>query len=74
MEAEERTPQSQEVTGESEPLFPILSMQQDSLQHLTAISIPQIIKSLSESRAANTCYLKKKQKKPPKTPSSWWEF
>lgn len=49
MEAEERIWQPQEITRKFEQLFPILSTQHNSLQHLTTIIIPQIIKSLSES-------------------------
>lgn len=55
MEAEERTGQPQEITRKFEQLFPLLSMQHNSLQHLTTIIIPQIIKSLSQSHAPNTC-------------------
>lgn len=55
MEAEGRTRQPREITGKFEPLFPILSMWHHSLQHLTTIIVPQIIKSLSESQPANTC-------------------
>lgn len=52
MEAEEKARQLQKITRKFEQLFLILS---NSLQHLTKIIIPQIIKSLSQSQAANTC-------------------